>query len=378
MFVRQKLGLLLLLFAAAVPGYCRQDSHSESAFTIDGNVRDGADQRGMRNVHVELKQPDGKPVSSATTKEDGAFEFAGVASGEYLLEVITQDYEPLAQSVTIKNAAEHGVSLLLTHASTLLTSNVSSSVISAHQLSVPRKAQDEFNKGSSLLYSKNDYRAAIVEFERAIKDFPDYYEAYTLEGSAHQSLGEMKEAEESLRKAVETSSEKYSEALYMLAALLLNADRYQEAATMARKCVEVDSTSWQGAFQLARALFGLKQFDEAEKNAILARDRNPGFPDIHILLANIHISRRDYSSLATDLDTYIKLSPNGPDIDWVRDTQERMKEVRKQQEEKDARDKARAKARAGEKNHGGTEPTDSDDEEEPDLPPLPPPTPTNP
>ncbi|MBZ5662134.1 MAG: tetratricopeptide repeat protein [Acidobacteriia bacterium] len=378
MFVRQKLGLLLLLAAAALPGYCRQNSHADSLFSIDGSVRDISDQHGMENIRVDLKQPDGSPVSSTFTKDNGVFEFMGIANGEYLLEVNAQDYEPLDQSVEIKNDGRRGVSLLLTRALILLNSNTRGAVISAHQLSVPRKAQDEFNKGMNLLYAKTDYRGAIAQFQRAIKDFPTYYEAYALEGTSYQSLGEMPSAEEALRKAVDLSSGKYSEALYLLSALLLNAKRYQEAATLARKCVEVDTSSWQGPFELARALFGLQQFDEAEKSANLAREKNPDYPDVHILLANIHIARRDFPLLAADLDAYLKISPNGPDVDWVRQTQERMQEARKQQEEMDARKNARAKAHAGGQNQDGTDASDSDEPDASDLPPLPPPTPTNP
>ncbi|MBZ5643528.1 MAG: tetratricopeptide repeat protein [Acidobacteriia bacterium] len=378
MLVRQKLGLLLLLAAASLPGYAQQGSQSGSGFSIDGSVRDTSDQHGLENVRINLKQPDGSPVSSTLTKANGVFEFTGIANGEYLLEVNVQDYEPLQQSVEISNSARRGLSLLVTRASILLNSNTSSSVISAHQLSVPRKAQDEFNKGMTLLYNKSDYRGAIAEFQRAIKDFPSYYEAYALIGAAYQSLGEIPEAEEALRKSVELSTGKYTEAMYLLSALLLNAKRYAEAATLARKCVEADAVSWQGPFELARALFGLQQYDEAEKNADLAREKNPGFPDIHILLANIHIARRDLNSLAADLDTYLRISPNGPDVDWVRDTQERMQEARKQQEEIEARKKARGKAIAGGQNLGGAGASDSDDPDEPDLPPLPPPTPTNP
>ncbi len=122
-------------------------SHSDSAFSIDGTVRDNSDQHGMENIRVDLRQPDGSPVSSTFTQADGVFEFTGVANGEYILEINAQNYEPLQQSVAIANSARRGVTLFLTRASIQLNSNVSGAVISAHQLSVPRKAQDEFNKG---------------------------------------------------------------------------------------------------------------------------------------------------------------------------------------------------------------------------------------
>ena len=72
--------------------------------------------------------------------------------------------------------------------------------ISAHQLSVPHKAHDEFEKGMTLIYLKSDYRGAIAQFQLAIKDFPTYYEAYAEEGSAYYQLQEVAPAEEALQK----------------------------------------------------------------------------------------------------------------------------------------------------------------------------------
>ena len=128
--------------------------------------------------------------------------------------------------------------------------------ISAHQLSVPRKAHDEFEKGLSLIYVKSDYRAAIAQFQLAIKDFPTYYEAYAEEGAAYQSLEEMGAAEDALRKSIELSSGEYAEAFFNLAALLTDSKRYAEAETIARKGVAADKSSWRGPFELARALSG--------------------------------------------------------------------------------------------------------------------------
>jgi tetratricopeptide (TPR) repeat protein len=369
MFVRQKLGLLLILAAGVLPGYAQQDANSDLMFSIGGHVRDNSDQHGIENVRVELRQSNGSPLSSMLTKGNGAFEFTGLANGEYILEVSAQDYELLQQSVEISNSTQRDVSLVLTRPKFLLNSNVGGAVVSAHQLSAPRKAKDEFDRGMNLLYTKSDYRAAIAQFQRAIKDFPTYYEAYAMEGTSYQSLGEMPSAEEALKKSVELSSGKYPEALYLLSALLLNAKRYQEAEPLARKCVEVDVNSWQGPFELARALFGLTQYDEAEKNAMQARDRNPDNLATYVLLANIHIMRRDLSALAADLDTYMRIAPSGPDADWVRDTQERVQEARKQQEENEARKKARKAVANGE---------DASDADDPDLPDLPPPTPAGP
>jgi len=85
-----------------------------------------------------------------------------------------------------------------------------------------------------------------------------------------------------------------------------------------------DGSSWYGQFELARALMGLNRVETAQKIAEEARKRNPDYPLLHLLLANIHIRKRDYPALLGDLATFLKLEPNGPTSDQVRQTREKV------------------------------------------------------
>ena len=69
---------------------------------------------------------------------------------------------------------------------------------------------------------------------------------------------------------------------------------------------------------------GLNRVETAQKIAEEARKRNPDYPLLHLLLANIHIRKRDYPALLGDLDTFLKLEPNGPTSDQVRQTREKV------------------------------------------------------
>jgi tetratricopeptide (TPR) repeat protein len=378
MFGRHAFGLLLLIIPSALPGNAQQLTRSNSAFSIDGTVRDITDQRGLENIRVDLRESDGSPVDTAVTRTNGAFDFTGVANGDYILAINAQDYAPFRRSMEIMNSGRRGITLFLSRPVNMGVLNINNGTISAHQLSAPRKAQDEFDKGMNLLYGKADFHEAIRHFQRAIKDFPTYYEAYALEGTAYQSLGDAPAAEAALRKSVELSSGQYSEALFLLSALLSNGKRYQEAATLARKSVGVDTISWQGPFELARALFGLKQYDEAEKSALQARDRNPQNPGIYILLANIHIARHDFPSLTKDLDAYLRLAPGGPDAVWVHKTQELLQQTRKPGKEAAAREDAQGKSATDGQDPDGTIDPDGLEPDSSGLPPLPPPSAGNP
>ena len=385
MLFRHALSSLLLLAIGVLPGFGQARSNSRPTFSIDGYVRDDSDQHAMENIRVDLKQSAGIPVNTTFTRGNGEFEFSNLPNGEYVIEINLKDYEPLQQTVSIFNATRRGLSLSLARPMKVVNLNSGAS-ISAHQLSAPHKAHDAFDKGMNLLYGKSDYRGAIAQFQRAIKDFPRYYEAYAEEGSAYLRMGEMAPAEEAIRKSVDLSSGQYSEALFLLSGLLTDTNRYSEAVTFARKATEVDAASWRGPFELARALSGLKQTDEAEKNAVQARDMNPDNPPVYLMLANIHIHRRDYQALLKDLDSYLKLEPTGPDADQARKLRDYLQASRQQAENQaradaqerphlDAQDRpiVNAASPAPEKEQPPPPEPDSSG-----LPPLPPPAPSNP
>jgi tetratricopeptide (TPR) repeat protein len=335
MSLRQVLGFLLIFTASVLPCMAQMRPTARSTFSIAGSIHDDNGQQTMENVRVDLKESTGIPLNTTFTRAGGEFEFDGLTRGDYIIQVAVKDYETLEQKVSIAGADVRGLYISLARATSVVNQNSGAS-ISAHELSVPGKAHEEYLKGMNLMYGKSDYRGAIVQFEHAIKDFQTFYEAYAQEGNAYFLLGETASAEQALRKSVELSSGQYSYALFILSGLLTEAKQYPEAVTFATKGIAVDGASWHGPFELARALLGLGQVEEAEKNAVQARDMNPKNPLIYLLLANIFIARREYPALLNDLDAYLKLVPSGPEADRARATRDNLQAIM-QQEESQAR-----------------------------------------
>ncbi len=380
MFSRRVLGSLLILAATALPSLGQQRPTARGTFTISGTVQDDAAQHPVENVRVDLKLATGIPVNTTFTRGNGEFEFNNLTNGDYFIEVVLKGYQTAQQAVSITGTDRRGIYIFLTRSVTVVSSSSNAS-ISAHELSVPSKAHDEYDKALNLMFAKSDYRGAIVLFQRAIKDFPTFYEAYAQEGNAYMKLGELAPAEEALRKSVDLSSGQYSKALFILAGLLTDTKRYSDSAAFARKGMAVDDNSWQGPFELARALLGLDQAEEAEKSADRARDMQPDDPEVYLLLANILIHRRDYPALLKDLDAYLKLVPAGPDAEQARQTRDDI-QAAMQNAENRARENAAQKAHAETPDStGATAPppaheTESPPPPEPDssgLPSLPPP-----
>jgi len=382
MLVRRHLCFFVLL-AFCVPSAKAQNRHN--VFSIGGSVREDGTQRSLESVQVTLKQLTGPVVGSTYTRNNGDFQIDGLGAGDYILEVTAKDYDPHREAITLSDGSRLGIPIFLSKIGAKPVA-IKQMSISAHQLSVPHKAYDEFEKGMSFAYIKSDYRAAIPQFQLAIKDFPTYYEAYAEEGSAYYQLRETKDAEEALRKSIELSNGQYADAMFTLAAILTDTNRFADAETTARQGISTDSSSWRGPFELARALNALKRPEDAEKSARQSRDMMPDNPPVYLLLANIHIQRKDYPALIRDLDDYLRLSPIGPEADQARKTRERV------QATLDARKDAAAKKQA---DSADADADDDDDDAdaapdkadknsapaaEPDtsgLPSLPPPSPAN-
>ena len=328
MYLRRLPLFLFLLVLGVLPGHSQSAPNRRAIFSIGGSIRDNTNHRALESIQVVLKDATGIPVNTAFTRDNGDFQFDGLRNGSYIIEINVKDYDRFQQEVTISGASIIGLSIFLPRTAKTANSPVQLS-ISAHQLSVPHKAHDEFEKGMTLIYLKSDYRAAITQFQLAIKDFPTYYEAYAEEGNAYYQLQELDHAEEALQKSVDLSSGQYADAIFTLAAIETDTKHYQEAETNARRGISVDSSSWRGPFELARALTALKKTDEAEKNAQQARDLMPDNPPVYLLLANIHIQRKDYPALLRDLDDYLRLAPFGPEADQARKTREHVQSLLK-------------------------------------------------
>jgi tetratricopeptide (TPR) repeat protein len=332
-----------------------------------------------------LKQATGTPITTTFTRDNGDFQFDGLGNGDYIIEVSVKDYERFQQEVAINGASRLGLSIFLAKSGKPpATPALQELSISAHQLSVPHKAHDEFEKGMALIYLKSDYRGAIAQFQLAIRDFPAYYEAYAEQGSAYYQLQDLGHAEEALQKSVDLSSGQYADAMFTLAAILTDMKRYEEAESVSRRGVSVDASSWRGPFELARALTALKKTDEAEKSAQKSRDLMPDNPPVYLLLANIHIQRKDYAALLRDLDDYLRLAPVGSEADQARKTKAHVQaflnapKADADDEEEDDSDQDEPQKDGGE-THPATQKA-ARPASEPDtsgLPSLPPPTPGN-
>jgi len=319
------LGLFLLAGFLCSPLLLAQDapgiSNGRNRFSITGTVRDGDSNEAAQDTLVELRQFNGPTIAQVYTGQNGGFAFSNLQMDTYDLVVDRTGYDHLDQQVTTTSNMNIALELHRTGPGYAPPGGV---VVSARELSIPHKAHDAMEKGLALLYQKMDYPGSLEQFQRAVKEYPDYYEAYAQMGVAYIKLGNAVESEQTLRRSIAVSNDHYADAFYILATILSDAKRYAEAEPLARKAVQLDGNAWQARFQLARALYGLDQLDEAQENASEAAQLQPDHAETYLVLANIHGKMRNYGKLVEDLNNYLKLDPTGPQAAQVRQTRDEL------------------------------------------------------
>ncbi len=290
---------------------------------IRGILRNNDTSEPMQNVKIELKRLTGESVGVTFTRSSGEFEFIGLGGGTYYLMIEERGFDQVRESVELLNSSRWGIQLFLRR-SIEVVRGAPGSTVSTRELSIPHKAHDAMEKGLSRFYEKNDFKGSIPFFQRAVAEFPTYYEAYHQMGAAYLHLEQVAEAEQALRKSIELSGKTYFPAHVDLAAMLCNSQRFAEAETVARRSIELDGNSWQGHYQLTCALVGLNQLEAAEKSGQEVRTRKPDYAPLYLLMSNIHIRLRAYPALLEDLDTFLRLEPDGPMSAQARDMREKI------------------------------------------------------
>ncbi|MGH9816369.1 MAG: tetratricopeptide repeat protein, partial [Candidatus Acidiferrales bacterium] len=278
-------------------------------FMIRGSLRLASNNQAVEMIKVELKKFTGEVVSVSYTRSNGEFEFGGLGSGAYVIVVDEEGFEPISESVELRNTLRSGVYLYLREPLKLGGEAPNSPTVSARELALPSKAAGELRKGKEELLAKDNPEESVKHFTKLAGLAPDFYEAHYYMALAYARLGRVPEAETQLRACIAGSGQAHEDSYVSLASLLSNQQRYKEAEPFARKATELNPESWQSQFELARALGGVNRLHEALLVAKVVQEKNPEFADVHLLLANIHIRRGDRRGLVGALDDYLKLRP---------------------------------------------------------------------
>jgi tetratricopeptide (TPR) repeat protein len=321
-FLWQKVASILVLnlflnLAALVwaPNAHAQTSSFESAEgEISGTVLLEADKRPASQVAVSLKSRAAGIVRSVLTDLEGHFKVRNLPHGTYDIAVDEQGYEAAQTSAELSGPSSNLVMYLKSKSGSIRRDEYT---VSVGELKIPGKAKEELRKGLERV-AKNDTAGGLRHFIKATQTFPGYFEAYYRLGVADMTLGRTDEALKAFQTAIDLSGGRYALAEFGYGYLLCQQGKPAEAEKIIRRGLEVEDASPEGYVILGETLKQLNRLDEAEKSAQEALLRNANYPGAYLVLSDVAESRRDYQAEVRYLDTYLKLRPNGPANEQVR------------------------------------------------------------
>ncbi len=272
-------------------------------------IRDRVNEQQLAQAQVQLiRFPDGV-VGEQFTGSDGSVQFSGLSVGAFTIRASLQGYEPGEVQIDLRNSDRtlQSVDISLMPRKDK-GSGAPQGIVAASVLKVPDNAKKEFDRGSRLLNEKKDFDRSIAAFQRAIKLYPGYADAYFLMGTAQMQASAASDAEASLRTAIALDA-RFIAPHYPLALLLYAQQRYAEEKELLLEAQKLDATDWRWPFELARCLAQQSQWEGALRYGVTASGSANAPPKVHLLLADIYAnSGRPHDAIA-ELELFAKLDP---------------------------------------------------------------------
>ena len=284
-------------------------------------------QRLQRRVTIRL-QTTMKGDRLTTTDEYGNFAFRGLVNGEYTVVIDKEkEFEPFQQSVEIRQfrgSAPQNYTLNI-RLSLKEEAKPKPGVLNAELANVPERALVHYNNAGEQA-KKNDHPAAIEELKLAIKEYPSFMLAFNELGVQYLKVNQLQNADDAFQAALKINPDAVP-ALINRGIANFMMERYGEAVPILRKALKKNDQSAVGHYFLGQALANLGLFDDAEKALLTSLTLGKeDMKEAHRFLAIIYSSRGAKKQAADELETYLKLAPNTPDAEKLREKIRQLRE----------------------------------------------------
>lgn len=298
---------------------------------IDVQVRYIDGRPGPRGIHVRLEHAEGGAEADLETVDGGKCQFHQPTSGVFIVRIAEHDYKEVSARVELVGNPMGYVILDLVPLKKESTPGVSvppvdpADAVSVKDLAIPETARLEFSKGEEAMRAKNADES-VKHFQKAIKLYDAYPQAYRMLGDAFVEKQQWPEAESALKKSIELQPD-LAPAYFDLGALRNQTKNYPGAEEALKKGLELTPDATVGKYELAKTYWGMGRWQDA---APFAADTVKALPDLaaaHVLLANIRLKQRDAAGALHEYQEYLRIEPQGSMAPQVREMIEKIQKA---------------------------------------------------
>jgi Flp pilus assembly protein TadD len=267
-------------------------------------------------INVRLEADEGGLVDQQMTDASGKVAFVPKAPAGYSVVIHERGYQNIVRHVDLSLTPTAAVNLELVPIPGESPA-ADGIAISTDKLAIPEPARKEFEMGQKLLEQKHDASGSIGHFQKAIKLYDNFPQAYTLLGFAYLQDKKLPESRTALEHAVQLDAQAGS-AYVALGGCLNQLKDYTAAEKALIKGIELLPESPEAHYELARSYWAMHRWQEAEPHAVKAEKVQPDNPGVRVLMGNILLQKQDAAGALKEFNEYLRLDPHGPMSDPVR------------------------------------------------------------
>lgn len=295
---------------------------------ISGQVRLSEQSSQPKNIVVRLERFGGVHLDQMMIDNRGRFRFANLPRGNYVISVSAECLSAPPQQAELIHVFKAYMLFELKSDSSSPDCNQAThasrgGVVNAR---VPAPAFKEFESGREALRQKKS-KEGIDHLQRAIEQYPDYFEAHLLLGTTYMEAHEWDNAAHALRRAAELNPQS-ALALFSLGEVRRQQKQYSDAEAVLLSGLKLDDSSWEGHFTLGRVYLLRDEFMKAAPHIGRTLQLKPELPEAHLLAGNIFLRVNQQVRALAEYEEYLRLAPRGKFASQARELILKLKATR--------------------------------------------------
>jgi Flp pilus assembly protein TadD len=291
---------------------------------VDGTV---VDEKGapVHQARVILDKLSGNMQLAAFTSNDGKFSFERLSESTFTMRVSATGFRDHSEMVELTSAPRH-LRIVLFRSDQEKNQQAAPSgqaIVAASTLKAPPRARKEYEQAAEA-QRRGDNPTAHKHAEKAINLYPEFADAYALNGFVYLQEQKFEEAQAAFEKALSIEPQ-LPDGLLGLGRLYNTQRRFADAQGYLLQAAKNSPEAWQINCELGRAYLGLGKNVEAERYLRQARAANPSYPAVYYLFAQVLLLLDRPLEALPVMEAYLRLAPEGRTADHVRDVIRRIK-----------------------------------------------------
>ena len=314
-------GIAPLLTALVFP----RPAFPQQVVTIAGQVRTPNGQPITSGVTVILATSRGDQVGSRSVDARGGFEFDEVPKGVYELTVAADNFQTYRQTIDESFGAPSYYTAYVTLTPKANRKIPAASLPALTDEAAPKKARKEFSQGDQAL-KKRDLEKARLHLEKAVGEYPCYARAHAALAEVDVADHQPDSAESSLKKAIQCDGN-FPDSYDKLAQLYITENKFVDSESVLHQGLRLSPGAWPLLYQMGRTHIGMEKYQEALHDFRQAESVHPDMPAVfHAQFANAYMAAGEYDKALAELDTYLRLDPNGRFASSARKTSQALRD----------------------------------------------------